>query len=333
MYRALMLVAALVGLPAQAETLRLADNLPIGHVIAEAATKFWMSRVTELTRGVVTFQYFPSEQLGKARDMLQLTRSGVTDIGQITPSYTSDKMPLSAVAELPGGFATSCDGTRAFLQSSTNGMLARSEFATNGIHVLFAIVLPPYQLVTMRQQITTVASFSGLKIRIAGGAMDATVGKLGGTPIRLGVPDLYEAASRGTIDGMLIGYASLAPYDLAGLSKFATTGENFGSAATAWGIGEQRWKQLSTPVQAAMMQAGQEAAQHACAKFDGDVPNDIALLRGKGVTVQPLPPTVHEAVSAATSDVAREWAADLDRRGRPGTVMLTEFRSLVGSGH
>src|ERR1700753_1348824 len=57
--------------------LRISDSLPIGHFFAESGTKFWMQRVTDLTKGAVTFEYFPAEQLGKAKDLLTLTRSGV----------------------------------------------------------------------------------------------------------------------------------------------------------------------------------------------------------------------------------------------------------------
>ena len=60
--------------PAQEKiTLRLADSLPSGHVIHELVAKPFMELVTKATNGQVTFQHFPSEQLGKAKDMAQLT--------------------------------------------------------------------------------------------------------------------------------------------------------------------------------------------------------------------------------------------------------------------
>jgi TRAP-type C4-dicarboxylate transport system substrate-binding protein len=100
-----------------------------------------------------------------------------------------------------------------------------------------------------------------------------------------------------------------------------------------WIISDQRWKQLSPKAQAAMTQAGQEASLHACAKLDGDVPKDIALLSGKGVSIQRLPEATHQSVVAATSDIAKSWAAELDKRGKPGTAVLTEFRTLVDAEH
>ena len=59
-------------------TLRLADSLPNGHVIHELVAKPFMELVTKATNGQVTFQHFPAEQLGKAKDMAQLTSVGAS---------------------------------------------------------------------------------------------------------------------------------------------------------------------------------------------------------------------------------------------------------------
>jgi len=100
---------ALAAAPAAAQekiTLRLAESLPQGHVIHELVAKPFMDLVTKATNGQVTFQHYPAEQLGKAKDMAQLTVAGVADVSYIVPSYSSDKYPLTAVAELPGLFKT-----------------------------------------------------------------------------------------------------------------------------------------------------------------------------------------------------------------------------------
>src|SRR5690242_16482036 len=112
------LAGLLLALPARAEeaaiTLRVIDSLPAAHFLHDTVTRPFMKAVTEGTQGRVRFQLFPAEQLGKARDLLRLTQHGVGDIGYIVPSYSPDKMPLSAVAELPGTFSDICQATRAF---------------------------------------------------------------------------------------------------------------------------------------------------------------------------------------------------------------------------
>src|SRR5256885_16831921 len=72
-------------------TLRLAESLPSGHVIHELVAKPFMELVTRATNGQVTFQHYPAEQLGKAKDMAQLTVAGVADVSYIVPSYSSEK--------------------------------------------------------------------------------------------------------------------------------------------------------------------------------------------------------------------------------------------------
>src|SRR5690606_339447 len=90
--------------PAVADTvqLRVADSFPTTHWVSEKVTKYMMARMEELfPGGEVKFQYYPSEQLGKSKDMLALASAGVTDIAYVAPAFVSDKMPLSVVGELP----------------------------------------------------------------------------------------------------------------------------------------------------------------------------------------------------------------------------------------
>jgi TRAP-type C4-dicarboxylate transport system substrate-binding protein len=64
--------------------------------------KFFMDRATALSNGRIKFEWYPAEQLGKAKDLLALVQTGVADMADVVPGYVPDKLPLSGVAELPG---------------------------------------------------------------------------------------------------------------------------------------------------------------------------------------------------------------------------------------
>src|SRR5690606_28964226 len=167
----LLALTAAWAMPASAETLRIGDSFPVGHYISENMTKVWMEEVKKASNGEVDFEYFPAEQLGKAKDLLSLTQSGVMDIGYVGASYVSDKLPLSSVGEMPEAFTTSCQGTKAFWQiAKPGGALDQAEFAPNGVRVLMVMVLPPYQVFTSNREISGLDSLKGLKIRSTGGA-------------------------------------------------------------------------------------------------------------------------------------------------------------------
>ncbi|MFV0473262.1 MAG: hypothetical protein ACK5MQ_03510, partial [Pikeienuella sp.] len=124
------LSALLVAAPAAADTLRVADSFPVGHYIAENLLRPFMAEVTETTG--TEFEYFPAQQLGKAKDLLSLTQTGVADIGYVGASYVSDKLPLSSVGELPEAFTTSCQGSMAFWEiAKPGGALDQAEYAPN----------------------------------------------------------------------------------------------------------------------------------------------------------------------------------------------------------
>ena len=110
-----LVASAILAQAADPVNLRVAaDCFPKGHFLVKLILEPWMDDVTKRTNGAVTFEHYPTQQIGKAADMLKLTQSGVADIGYIGPAYVSDKMPVSEVAMLPGAFEHACQGTLAY---------------------------------------------------------------------------------------------------------------------------------------------------------------------------------------------------------------------------
>jgi TRAP-type C4-dicarboxylate transport system substrate-binding protein len=307
------------------EALRFADSLPPDHLFTQVAAKPWMDEVTKLTNGQITFEHYPAEQLGKAKDMLSIAQSGVADIAFVVPTYITDKLPLSGVVDLPGNFVSSCDGMRAYWKLAHEGLIAQQEMAPNGIRVLFPIVQPPFQVFTTRKKIDAISDFQGLKLRTTGGAMDMMLRDLGGSPVRLAAPDTYEAMSRGTIDGGVLAVVSIASYKLTPLLKFGTTGENFGSAALDYAISETRWKHLPPSVQQAMLKASDDVMLSACGKIDGDNEAQITAMKNAGIVFSALPRDEHDKLAAKLAAVGTDWADGLDKRGKPGAAVLAVF--------
>src|SRR5690606_6538863 len=118
------LAAAVFAAPASAQqTFRVGDSFPTGHYIAENTIKPFMAEVEKRMNGQVKFEYYPAQQLGKAKDLMSLALSGVADIAYVAPSFVTDKPPLSVVAELPEAFDASCHGTRAYWKLVKEGGL------------------------------------------------------------------------------------------------------------------------------------------------------------------------------------------------------------------
>ena len=324
--RAALLAAGLASLPTSAQqiTLRVADHYPAGSPSAAITAKYFMDEVTKQTNGKVKFEYFPAEQLGKAKDMLTLTVSGVTDIGFAAPAYVSDKLPLGAVAELPGTFSHPCEGTLAFYKLGREGILAEREYKPNQVRLLIVLMLPPYQILT-KPNLTGLASIKGLKLRTGGGLQDISIGALGGVPVRMPGPDIFESISRGTLDGLVFPLPSIEQYKLQDQVKFSTTGLNFGSFASSYVISERKWNSLPADVRTVMDKVSLDASRHACETMGRDMVPAMERLKAGGVKFVEFNAADKAQINQTLRPVGEQWAKQQDGRGLPGTAVLNAF--------
>lgn len=311
--------------------LRVADTFPVAHTIAQNGTRPWMEEITKRSNGAITFEYFPAQQLGKAADMLTLTQTGVADIGYVGPSYVSEKMPMSDVVQMPHVFDTSCEGTAAYWKSATGGILARTDYAQNKVKPLLGFVMPPYQIFTAKQPVRAYEDLKGLKLRSTGGVMDLAVRRVGAVPVRMPAPEVYESMSRGTLDGMVFPVDSVVSYDLHKLVKYSTLGGSFGSFVGVYMISDQAWNGLSPDARKLITEVSATMMQKVCALVDRKNDESMEMMKSGGLTATQLSPEFKRKVEEALAGVGEAWAQDMDKRGRPGTPLLKEFRDNVAA--
>jgi TRAP-type C4-dicarboxylate transport system substrate-binding protein len=333
---ALLVAGATPAISQQKITIRLADSLPSGHVIHELVAKPFMELVTKASNGQVTFQHFPAEQLGKAKDMAQLTVAGVADLAYIVPSYSSDKYPLTAVAELPGIFETECQGTLAFYKISHNGgILETKEFAPNQLRPLVTIALPAYQIqLANSRAIKSAKDLEGLKIRTTGGAMDLMMRSINGVPVRMAAPEIYESLTRGTLDGLIFSYQSSVSYDFGKILKSGTEGLNFGTAIFTYSMGETKFKSLPENVRKILIDAGEQTTREGCRRFEEGEKAATEKIKSQGMKVIEFGPEDKKVFATAFKAVAEDWVKDIDKRGKPGTEVFKAFtEALAATSH
>jgi TRAP-type C4-dicarboxylate transport system substrate-binding protein len=236
-------------------------------------------------------------------------------------------MPLSVVSELPLEFSGSCQATMAYWNlAKPGGLLDKKEFAPNGVRLLFTIVLPPYQIIT-RKPFANLKDIEGMKIRASGSAKELVIKKLKAIPVLMPTPDVYESLSRGTIDGVLFPFNSLAPYEIHKLSKTGTIGENFGTFVANWVISEKRFQSLPPAVQQDLTAMGEQITRSTCAQVEKDEAGDIEKVKAAGVKLTPLSAADKATVATVMQDVAKDWADTLDKRGKSGTEVLNAFKA------
>jgi TRAP-type C4-dicarboxylate transport system substrate-binding protein len=314
--------------------LRLADSVPATHPISVNGTKFWMDEVKRVTNGQVDFQWYPAEQLGKAKNLLALTQAGTADIGRIGASYTPEKLPLTAVEELPGMISSSCEGSQALwnlTKASGNGILEQKEYAPLHLKVVFAFSNAPYEVQTTKvRQVKTPADMKGLKLKTLGGASDDTANRVGAIPVQMAVADLFLSLQRGTVDGRFGAFGSVKANSTEDVLKYSTSGVQIGSFAVIGVVSDKVWDKLPQNVRDAMLKAGDDTWKNFCTKEDASSSQIRKELEDKyGWQVHDLTLPEQKEWRTALAPVQQKWATDLDKSGKPGTAVLDAFHREI----
>jgi len=326
----MILSATGVGWGQDKVVLKFADWLPQSHIIVVNGAKPFMEKVAELSGGKLEIEYFPSEQLGKAKDALALLQTGVADIANISPSYIPDKFSLPSVAELPGMYEAPCQGGAALaMLSGDDGVIGQREFRPNGVRPLVANVGGVYKVFTVGRPVRKAEDFSGLKLRTTGGAMDLAVSKLGGASVRMPGTDILPSMSRGTLDGTLLSIHSIKPFDLQTVVKYVTTDVRLGGFASYFAISDRAWDSLSEENRKVLRDAAEFAMKNQCNFVQGDEPKILEELAASGVESITMDEGELAKVDAALANVHTDWAKSLDARGRPGTETLEAYKSAL----
>lgn len=311
-------------------TLKFASYFAGTSPIYTAVTEPFMNRVTELTDGKVEFEYYPSEQLGKAGDLLQLTRDNVADLAIFPNIYTPDLMPLTnMLAGLPGLSVNADQGTKAYNQLlKQNSEIIELEYTKNGIKPLLMHVSPNYEIWSKDLELRVPSDLKGKKIRTPGGVANELYEYMGATPVAIPFPEIYEGLDKGVIDAIALYGLGLKNGGIDEITNQVVM-PHIATAIQGIMINLKVWDGLPKDVQDAMIQASEEIIDTAGAiyaeetiKFDED-------FAAKGGKIVELTPEEQAQWDKLSKDFVEKWLAEHGNDGPPYEEVLAEYKELL----
>lgn len=330
---ALAAVTACSGAPASGasgEALKLADSYSTTHFFARYGTTDFIEEITAEGEGAIDIEYYPSGQLGSARDIVELAESGTLDIVPAAAAYVADKLPLSSVTDLPGLTEDPCVASQSLRDLlAEDGILYQEEYEPRGLRPIYLGVIPSYEIMTTSTPVESPEDLEGLTIRSGGGAMDRNIASLGGAPVSMPASEAYEALSRHTVDGISFAYASITPYALEEVLRYSTKGLNGGSFALPYVVSEKAWQKLDPAQQERLTAAGEAASDALCRGIGEEKPASEELMREAGMEITELDDAQRAAFAEHLDPVRTEWAEDFDAVGRPGTDVLEAYEEAI----
>ena len=170
------------------------------------------------TNGGVKVDYYPGGSLLKAPAMFQGVMDGIADIGYSHVYYTAGRMPVTEAVGLPLGYPSAWVGGQVI--NDFYQKFKPKEF--DKVHVLWMNTTPPSAIATAKKPIRKLRDLKGLTIRAPGQAGEV-IKALGGTPAPTPMMEVYDALSKGVIDGEASNFETLFAFKFAEVVKYTTS--------------------------------------------------------------------------------------------------------------
>ncbi|OGO05735.1 MAG: hypothetical protein A2Z76_02070 [Chloroflexi bacterium RBG_13_56_8b] len=171
-----------------------------------------------LTGGLVQCDYYAGSTLLDQAAMFDGVVSGVADIGYSHVYYTPGRMPVTECIGLPLGYTSAWVSGHVMMDFYNE--FKPAEF--DDVVVLWMNTSTPSAISTADKPIHTLEDLVGLTLR-APGIAGEVIAALGATPAPTPMPEVYDAISKGTLDGEASNFETLKTFKFADVCKYVTS--------------------------------------------------------------------------------------------------------------
>lgn len=265
------LAAMATAVPASAKQLKAAYFVSPKHPIGQGYT-FLAEEVNKESKGALTIRIFPGKSLLGAKAISDGIRDGVADMGQVVTTYTPAYYPHGVLINDLSMVGT--NDLAAALSVTELQLLAcpgcLEEFGKQNQIPFSAISVPAYVIIA-NGDFNSPEKIKLKKLRAAGSLWDRFCRSIGAVAVNMPTAGMYEAMSRGTLDGALYSIGGLKTHGLGDIAKQVIL-LNTGSfrAAALFSISKTTWKSLTIDERKVMLRSLSKAM----------VRNTLAFLKG-----------------------------------------------------
>jgi TRAP-type C4-dicarboxylate transport system substrate-binding protein len=257
--------------------LKAANYLPATHPMS-LLTGWFCDEVKNRTKGQVEITYHAGGTLLNPVKMYDGVTTGITDMGFSHIQYTRGRFPVMEVFDLPLGFPSGWTDT----QVATDFFNKYKPKEWDDVHVLYVTTTGPLILETINKPVKTLEDLKGLKIRATGQLTDV-IKVLGGLPVPLPMPDVYEALRRGVIDGVTVDLSTLKYWKFAEVTKFVTAYWQLGTGITFYYVmNKGKWDALSPDLKKIFTEVAAAAREKQAVLWDQMDIEGVDLFKSKG---------------------------------------------------
>ncbi|OGP51572.1 MAG: hypothetical protein A2Y79_08680 [Deltaproteobacteria bacterium RBG_13_43_22] len=320
-----------LGSAATVTKLKAANYLPITHPMS-LLTRWFCDEVKKRSNGRVEITYYDGGTLLNPVKMYDGVLTGIADLGFSHIQYTRGRFPVTEVFDLPLGFPSGWTATAV----ATDFFNKYKPSDWKDMHVLYLTTSGPIILQTTSKPVMNLSQLKGLKIR-AVGQMSDIIKALGGVPVPLQMPDVYDSLRRGVIDGVVVDLSTLKYWKFAEVNKNVTADWQLGTGITFYFVmNKGKWEALPPDIQKIFSEVASEAREKQAVLWDKMDIEGKDLLVSQGGKMIYLSDTEAAAWVKAVEPIIGEYKKNMVAKGYKEAEIdgwMTYIKERIGYWH
>jgi TRAP-type C4-dicarboxylate transport system substrate-binding protein len=294
-------------------TLKVTHHFPVGHAQSVLFDQ-WGKELGKRTNGRVKVNVYAGSVLAPSPQIYDAVTKGIADVGNHVLGYTVGRFPFLEGIDLPHGYPSGAAATK-----MANAFYAKFKpKEMEGVRVLWFHSQAPGILHTKSKPVAKLEDLKGMKIRTFG-TNAKLMSNLGGTPIAMPMPDVYDALAKGVVEGLLACYEVMDGHALADQIKYST--ENYGSSYTALFLvcmNKKKWEAIPSDIQAIIDQMSVEYVEKFAKMWDeiDKAGKDLLIKRGNKIITLSAEEQARWAEKA--KPLIEDYIKNMKAKGLPG---------------
>ena len=295
-------------------TLKVANWFPVGHK-QDVLLKEWGQELEKRCNGKVKVSYHPAGTLVPAAQSYDACVKGITDVGNQVLGYAMGRFPFLQVLDLPIGFPPGQAPTK--IANAVYNKFKPKEL--DDVKVLWLHSMPDGLLHTRAKPVRKLEDIQGLKIRCFG-SNAKFIGLLGAAPVAIPAPDVYDALSKGVVDGMLWSYEALKGFRVGEFVKYTNENTNTAYGAVfAVVMNKKKWNALPPDIQKIVDELSSEYIEKYAKMWEDINTEGKQWLKDRGDELIALSPEEQARwYEKGAKPVVDEYLKEMKVKGLPG---------------
>lgn len=284
----------------------------------------WVEKVNAAGKDIVVIAPIDGLTIANFSNVYTRVMTDVVQVAWSLQSTLAGQFSISEAAGLPFVADDSERASVALYRFYKSGGAGREY---DEIVPLLLVVFPQSGVHLAKAPARPLTELKGLKLNALGRMQAAAIEALGGAPLTLPGTDMYEAITRGTMDGAVASWTTFAPFKLGEVTRYHMDAK-LGTSTGMLFMAKKKYEALAAPARAVIdANSGESLSRAFGAYIDWDVgeTRKEALASGKD-SVESMKPEVAAAWEKKVADVVSEWVKANPARG----PALQTYRKLLG---